>query len=64
MKVAIAIEKLKAVRVHGNDLRQFCIDHPEAGKDILEHLASSVSGRFQDASAQVHSILKNGMKKN
>lgn len=61
---AVAIEKLKAVRVHGDELRKFCTDHPEAGKDILEKLANSVSGRFKDANEQVHSILKNGMKTN
>src|ERR1044072_4485104 len=35
---AIAIEEVKAIRVRGSELRKFCIDHPEAGKDILERL--------------------------
>ena len=60
---AIAIEALEAVRVRGSDLRKFCIEHPETGKDILEHLAKSVSSRWQDANEQVKSILAQGIKR-
>jgi CRP-like cAMP-binding protein len=59
---AIAIENIEALRVLGSDLRKLCLDHPEAGKEILERLASSVSSRVQDAQEQVKSILKQGMK--
>ena len=58
---AIAIENLEAMRIRGNELRKLCAEHPEAGKDILERLASSVSTRWKDAQSQVKSILESGM---
>ena len=58
----IAIEPLRAMRVRGSDLRRFCVEHPESGKDLLERLASSVSSRWKDASEQVRSILAHGMQ--
>ena len=58
----IAIEPLEAVRVRGSDLRKFCLEHPDAGKDLLERLANSVSSRWKDANEQVRSILAQGMK--
>ena len=59
---AIAIEAVEAVRVRGQDLRKFCVDHPEAGRDILERLAQAVSSRWKDANEQVKSILMQGMQ--
>ena len=59
---ATAIEALEAVRLHGSDLRKLCIEHPEAGKDILESLAGAVSSRWQNAQNQVKSMLEQGMK--
>ena len=58
----IAIEPLEAVRVRGSDLRKFCMEHPAAGRDLLERLANSVSSRWTNANAQVKSILTQGMK--
>jgi CRP-like cAMP-binding protein len=58
---AIAIEVVEGVRVHGHNLRKFCLEHPEAGKDILERLADGVSSRWEDAHKQVQSILFQGM---
>ena len=58
---AIAIEDLEAYRVHGSELRKFCVEHPEAGRDILERLADGVSSRWKDAHNQVKSILFQGM---
>ena len=58
---AIAIEELKSYRIHGSDLRKFCREHPEAGQDILERLATGVSSRWQDAHKQVQSILVQGI---
>jgi CRP/FNR family cyclic AMP-dependent transcriptional regulator len=58
---AVAIEDVEAFRVHGSDLRKFCREHPEAGKDILERLADGVSSRWKDAHNQVKSILFQGM---
>jgi len=59
---AVAIEELEAVRVRGSDLRKFCVEHPEAGTEILEKLASSVTGRWTNASEQVKSILMQGIR--
>ena len=58
----IAIESLEAVRVRGRDLRKFCAEHPEEGKDLLERLATSVSSRWSNAREQVKSILTQGIK--
>lgn len=58
----IAIEDLETVRIHGNELRKLCIEHPESGRAILEHLANTVSSRWKDAHEQVKSILLSGMK--
>lgn len=57
-----AIEPLSAVRIHGDDLRKFCVAHPEAGRDILENLANTVSTRWHDANKQVRLILEKGLK--
>ena len=59
---AIAIEAVTTIRVRGNKLRKFCIEHPEAGKVILERLADGVSFRWKDAHKQVQSILLQGLK--
>ena len=59
---AIAIEEVKAFRVRGTELSKFCVEHPEAGKDILERLADGVSSRWKDAHRQVQSILLQGLK--
>jgi CRP/FNR family transcriptional regulator, cyclic AMP receptor protein len=57
-----AIEDLDAYRIHGNELRKLCVEHPEAGKEILERIASLVSSRWTNSHEQVKSILVNGMK--
>jgi CRP-like cAMP-binding protein len=54
---AIAIQDVEAFRVSGNELRKFCLEHPEAGKDILARLADGVSSRWKDAYKQIKSIL-------
>ena len=59
---AIAIENLEALRIRGSELRRLCMDHPEAGLDILERLAGSVSLRVKDAYEQVRSILEQGLR--
>jgi CRP-like cAMP-binding protein len=57
-----AIEDLQTIRIHGSDLRKFCTEHPEAGKELLEQLANVASSRWKNAHEQVKSILVNGMK--
>jgi CRP-like cAMP-binding protein len=58
---AIAIEDVKAFRVRGTELRKFCIENPEAGKDILGRLAEGVTARWNDAQKQVTALLVQGM---
>jgi len=58
---AIAIEPVQVFRVRGSELRQFCVEHPEAGKEILERLADGASSRWEDAHKQVKSILLQGL---
>lgn len=58
---AIAIENVEAFRIRGSELRKFCLEHPQEGKDILEHLADGVSSRWQDAHKQVKSMLVQGI---
>ena len=58
---AMAIEDVEAFRVHGSDLRKFCVEHPEAGKDILERLADGVAFRWKDAHKQIKSLLVQGI---
>ena len=59
---ALAIEPVKTFRVRGSELRRFCVEHPEAGKVILERLADGVSSRWQDAHKQVKTILLQALK--
>jgi CRP/FNR family transcriptional regulator, cyclic AMP receptor protein len=56
-----AIEDLETYRIHGNELRKLCVDHPEAGREILERIASVVSSRWNNSHEQVKSMLVNGM---
>ena len=58
---ATAIENVEAFRVRGSELRKFCAEHPEAGKDILERLADGVSSRWKDAHQQIKSLLVQGI---
>jgi CRP-like cAMP-binding protein len=57
-----AIESLETLRIRGSELRKLCLDHPDAGKEILERLATVVSSRWENAHEQVKSILASGMK--
>ena len=61
---AIAIEDVEAFRIRGSELRKYCVEHPEEGKDILERLADGVSSRWKDAHKQVKSMLAQGINEN
>ena len=61
---AIAIGNVETFRVRGSELRKFCIEHPEAGKAILERLADGVSSRWKDAHQQIKSLLVQGITEN
>ena len=56
-----AIEELETVRIRGEELRKLCLEHPDAGKEILERIASVVSSRWENSHAQVKSMLVNAM---
>lgn len=56
-----AIEDLDTFRIHGNELRKLCVDHPDAGREILERLAGVVSSRWKNSHEQVKAILVNAM---
>jgi len=58
---AIAIEDVEAFRIHGSELRKFCAEHPEAGKDILECLADGVASRWKDSHKQIKSLIVQGL---
>ncbi|HKI54239.1 MAG TPA: cyclic nucleotide-binding domain-containing protein [Anaerolineales bacterium] len=57
----IAIEDVEALRIRGTELRELCVENPEAGKKFLDRLASAVSARWKDAHKQVRSILEIGV---
>lgn len=59
---AIAISPVECVRMRGIRLRTVCIEHPQAGQEILNCLANAVGTRWKDAHEQVRSILSHGMK--
>jgi CRP-like cAMP-binding protein len=58
---AIAIEHVESFRIRGSELHKLCLEHPEAGKEILEGLADGVSSRWKDAHKQVKSLLVQGI---
>lgn len=58
---ATAIEDIDVMRIRGADLRKLCADNPEAGRVILDKLASAVSNRWQDAHEQVRKIIEDGL---
>ncbi len=57
-----AIEELETIRIRGNELRKLCVSHPDAGREILESLATAVSSRWKNAHEQVRAILASGMQ--
>ena len=59
----IAIEPLEAMRVRGRDLRKISSKNPEAGRDLLERLANSISWRLPNANQQIMEILAHGLGK-
>lgn len=59
---AIAIESLEAIRIDGDKLRKLSAENPEAGREILNSLARSVSARWKNAHEEVRLMLEKGMK--
>ena len=58
---AVAVEDVEAYRIRVSALRKFCLEHPEAGVDILERLADGVSFRWRNAHEQIKSLIVQGM---
>ncbi len=58
---AISVEPSEGWRILGNHLRLLCREHPEATREILERLATTVSSRWRDAHLQVCALLAESM---
>lgn len=56
-----AIEDLDTYRIQGSQLRKLCVEHPEAGREILERIANVVSSRWKNSHEQVKAILVSGL---
>lgn len=57
-----AVDDLETYRIRGSRLRNLCREYPEAGKDIMERLATIVSSRWKNSHEQVKSILVQGLQ--
>jgi len=53
----VAMEDVETIRIRGTALRRLVVNHPEAGRVILDKLAGKVSNRWKDANRQVREIL-------
>lgn len=58
---AICREDVHAIRMTSRDLHKLCTSEPEAGRIILNLLADSVSGRWQDAREQIQTLLNSSV---
>lgn len=61
---AVCSPGFRALRVHGDDLRDLCENNPEIGILVLERLAEVIAERLQNTHEQVLKLLKNGMRNN
>jgi len=57
----MVVKPMVVWRTRGRELRKICAKHPDAGRVILERLASAVSARWGNAHEQVKAILENGI---
>lgn len=53
----LAKEQVDALRMRGKDLLRLAVEHPAAGRILLDKLAHKVSNRWVDANRQVREIL-------
>ncbi len=53
----ISESKIEAIRIRGKHLLALVREHPETGEIIMDRLARVVSSRWQNAHAQVQSLL-------
>nr|QCO92848.1 hypothetical protein [uncultured bacterium] len=61
---ALALEASRTIRMRKDALQQFCSQHPETGKILLERLASVISERLKNTYSEVLNILTNGLDSN
>lgn len=52
------------LRVRGSDLRTLCVENPETGSILLDHLATSIADRLSSTHAEVINLLKQGIAPN
>ena len=52
----------RMLRVRGADLRALCVQDPELGQAILDHLAGIIAERLRSTHAQVLSLLELGLR--
>ncbi|GAP15615.1 protein containg cyclic nucleotide-binding domain [Longilinea arvoryzae] len=58
---AQALAPGRAIRMQIDSLQQFCSQHPETGKILLERLASVIAERLKSTYNEVLNILTNGL---
>lgn len=58
---ALVTETCAAICIRKASLHQFCIQHRETGKILLDRLASVIAERIKSSHAEVLSILTNGV---
>lgn len=58
---AQATESSQAIRIRKDSLQQFCSQHPETGKILLERLACVIAERIKNTHNEVLNILTNGI---
>jgi len=58
---AVCKEDCQAIRMSSRDLQKLCGKEPEAARLILDRLADSVSGRWQDAKGQIQTLLNHSV---
>jgi CRP-like cAMP-binding protein len=61
---ALAISESRAIRIRKETLQQFCAQHQETGKILLERLASVIAERLKNTHVEVLNILTNSMDNN
>ena len=59
---AICLTDCTLLRVHSTALYDFCIEHPETGRLIVERLAAVIAERLRNTHHQVISLLNKGLR--
>ena len=59
---AICLTDCTLLRVHSTALYDFCIEHPETGRLIVERLAAVIAERLRNTHRHVISLLNKGLR--